>query len=204
MPLLDLKAQLADLDWDDRAGSHARAAELLPAEIPAGTAVADLLASLDRRAVVSRSVEKTTHFKWFLGGDDDRFELWLHQYKPAAKRRVGHAVVAHNHRFWFTSMLLEGGFTSRTFDAERTSAGWDLRSKRDQELVAGATFIVDPDEIHALVAISDPAVSLLIQSKPIRSFSEVYEAGEKTRYYDLEHEFDALASGATSTHSPTR
>jgi hypothetical protein len=130
------------LDWTDRAQAHGAAQDaLLRVEGPGA-----LLHGVRQREPsgehVARSVEKTTHFKWFVAEDADRaFKVWLHEYKPASQRRTGHATVAHNHRFWFT-------------------------------------------------------LSLLVQSAPVRSYSDVFEGGRMTRYHDLPAQFEAFVESS--------
>src|SRR5690349_22718695 len=37
-----------------------------------------------RREMLNRSVEKATHYKWFLGGRGTDYAVWVHQYRPAS------------------------------------------------------------------------------------------------------------------------
>jgi hypothetical protein len=186
----ELVQQIGRADWDDPREAHASVAASLsmvsePAALLEGVRHVD-----PRRAEVDGSAEKTTHFKWFVASDPQgRFELWLNQYKPADQRRRGHAEVPHNHRYWFTSLVLSGGFTSTTYDL-RDSGALDPRSHR--ELRAGATLTVDPAEIHSLHDIQEHTLTFVVQGVPVRSYSEVYERGKVTRYHDLPSAREAL------------
>src|SRR5229473_8666398 len=37
-----------------------------------------------KREMLNRSVEKGTHYKWFLGGHRSDYTVWVHQYRPAS------------------------------------------------------------------------------------------------------------------------
>ncbi len=184
-PLDEIADFLTGLDWADRCRSHERVANhwrgLEPAEV-----LTELHRILPAAIDVDRSVEKTTHYKWFVSGAVDQgFELWLHEYKPAALRRTGHATVPHNHRFWLTSLMLRGGFTdTRYARTEAASALVEPVSNRSME--PGETIVINPEEIHSLSELQDGTVSMVVQSRPIRSYSEVFENGEVRRYSDLE------------------
>jgi len=178
--------QIARLDWSELMLAQ-HAVEPLFGALDVGGLIDGLKPDLDEIVDVERSVEKTTHYKWFLGeGSSGRFQVWLHEYKPKTHRREGHATVAHNHRFWLTSLILRGGFTDTRY--ERTAEG-------DRRLIApiasrvmrtGDTMVLAPDEIHALGELQDGTLSLIVQSKPVRSFSEVFENGTVRRYADLD------------------
>ena len=177
---------LGELDWRDRAVSHAKAADrfarLQPVQFLAGLRD-DLPASVN----LERSVEKTTHYKWFLGGGTNReFELWLHEYKPRELRRTGHATVPHNHRFWLTSLILRGGFADTRYARCEPEGELPIEPIAERSLETGDTMVIDPEEIHSLSELRNGTISMVVQSKSIRSYSEVFEDGGVRRYSDLE------------------
>lgn len=176
--------QVASFDWPDPRAAHREASALLQrVELPALSS--QMRSRLPHLVDTDRSVEKTTHYKWFLDEDPaGRFQVWLHEYKPRTHRREGHASVAHNHRFWLTSLILRGGFTDTRYEREGASATISPIASRGMR--PGDTMVIDPDEIHALSELLDGTLSLIVQSKPVRSFSEVFEGDEVRRYYDLE------------------
>lgn len=176
---------LEQLDWTDRARAHV-AAEPLLAELDGAALLADTKAGR-MSPDPERSVEKTTHYKWFLGEGPGRdFELWLHEYKPRHLRRTGHATVAHNHRFWLTSLILRGGFTDTRYARVHDGSGALIEPIAQRSMDPGSTMVIDPEEIHSLAALQDGTISLVVQSRPVRSYSEVFEEGEVKRYFDLE------------------
>lgn len=147
---------------------------------------------MDDLVDIERSVEKTTHYKWFLDEDPERrFQIWLHEYKPSSHRREGHATVAHNHRFWLTSLILRGGFTDTRYERKGEAAISPIESR---EMRGGDTMVLSPDEIHSLGELCDDTLSLIVQSKPVRSYSEVFEGGEVRRYRDLGAQLAELRS----------
>lgn len=176
-------SDLSALDWSDPRCAH-RGAQAVLATIEDPRPLLEPARNRNPQlAEVDRSAEKTTHFKWFLAADPHgRFALWLNEYKPATHRRVGHAETAHNHRFWFTSLLIGGGFVHAVFDP---CADGTLKPQRTVPLRAGDTYVVEPTAVHTLREIADGTVTLIVQSAPVRSHSDVYENGTVTRYHDL-------------------
>jgi hypothetical protein len=176
---------MSSLDWSERASAHTRTAEAFAA-MGAQRLARDLGSDLSITVDLGRSVEKTSHYKWFLGGPEDgSFELWIHEYKPQSLRREGHATVAHNHRFWLSSIVLRGGFTDSRFrrDDNSDSLLTEISSNR---MRTGETMVIDADEIHSLSELQDGTITLVVQSAPIRSYSEVFESGSRKVYFDLE------------------
>jgi hypothetical protein len=180
-----IRETMESLDWSERASAHARTAETFAA-MGAQRLARDLGTDLPTMVDLGRSVEKTSHYKWFLGGPEDgSFELWLHEYKPQSLRREGHATVAHNHRFWLTSIVLRGGFTDSRFRRDDDSASL-LGEVSSNRMSTGETMIIDADEIHSLSELQDGTITLVAQSAPVRSYSEVFESGSRKVYFDLE------------------
>ena len=177
--------RMARLDWEVPAEAHL-ATKSIFMSIDAGL----LLARLKRHAGdivdLDRSVEKTTHYKWFLAEDPNcQFQLWLHEYKPAELRRKGHATVAHNHRFWLSSLILRGGFTDNRYRREPEGTGNLIAKLSSSRMTPGDTMVLAPDEIHSLSELCDGTISLIAQGMPVRSYSEVFEDGGVRRYPDL-------------------
>ena len=178
--------RFCELDWEDRGKAHLRAQQEFT-EVNVPSLLRDLKQQSQTSISVGRSVEKTTHYKWFLGEGPDRdFELWLHEYKPRRLRRPGHATVAHNHRFWLTSLILRGGFTDTRYARVEGEGEPLIKPVAQRSMDLGNTMVIDPEEIHSLAALQDKTISLVVQSRPVRSYSEVFEEGEVRRYFDLE------------------
>jgi predicted metal-dependent enzyme (double-stranded beta helix superfamily) len=180
-------SEIASLDWEESAVAQREASSVFAAiDIPG--LLGELKSGLDEVADVERSVEKTSHYKWFLAeATTKRFQVWLHEYKPSTHRREGHATVAHNHRFWLTSLILRGGFTDTRYErsVESDPGSGSISPVDSRRMEAGDTMVLAPDEIHALSELRDGTLSLIVQGKPVRNFSEVFEGGEVRRYVDL-------------------
>lgn len=178
-----LLTRLDRIDWSDLPRAHREAQDVLAAIEDPRTLLQAVGARDPQLTESDRSSEKTTHFKWFVAEDPaGRFSLWLNEYKPGSHRRLGHAEVAHNHRFWFTSLVLGGGFTNIVYAPAEDAS---LECVRTTALRAGDSFVVDPDEVHSLRDLQDGTLTLIVQSRPVRSYSDVYENGSVLRYRDL-------------------
>jgi predicted metal-dependent enzyme (double-stranded beta helix superfamily) len=178
--------RLSRLDWARRADAHA-AAEIEFSSVDVPALLEELRQSSRDLIQLERSVEKTTHYKWFLReASDSSFELWLHEYKPRQLRRTGHATVAHNHRFWLTSTILRGGFTDTRYARSPTRSCALIEPIQSRSLKVGDTLLIDPEGIHSLSDLRDGTISMVVQSSPVRSYSEVFEGGRVRRYSDLE------------------
>lgn len=191
-----LVGRVATSEWSSPSSAQHRAASILAA-LDVRLLLSQLKQEMDDLVDTERSVEKTTHYKWFLDEDPERrFQIWLHEYKPSSHRREGHATVAHNHRFWLTSLILRGGFTDTRFArAGRAEDGSSSISPiESRKMRSGDTMVLSPDEIHSLSELGDDTLSLIVQSRPVRSYSEVFEGGEVRRYRDLGAQLTELRS----------
>lgn len=200
--LRSLHAELSALDWSTPAHAHAEAERLLHGlgEQPTQVVreVEQWAAQLRLRALQCH--ETSSHLKWFVGaGASAEFILWLHQYKPAAARRGRHAEIAHNHRYWFSSVLLSGGFTEReyqpVFEHGRLASLELVGTARRQ---AGEAYTVPADKVHSLEAIDDGTLTLLVQGSVVTTFSRVYdlERTEIQTFQDFEGHFPGLLAAA--------
>lgn len=133
------------------------------------------LAPHEVRALGARSSETTTHFAWRLVDEPtDTFSFWLHEYKPQRDWLRGYANTVHNHRYHFCTFVLSGGYRHEWFDVRLDSAG---------ELVHGATLaewdqcgpgdsrMVLADRFHRIPLAKDHTATLLVKSRPVRSWS---------------------------------
>lgn len=186
--LLDMAmTNVGSLNWQRPAPAQRETAAIFKT-IDIRRLLNELKTELDEIADIEKSVEKTTHYKWFLSEDPSRrFQIWLHEYKPSTHRREGHATVAHNHRFWLTSVILRGGFTDTRYERvdKADPESGSLSPIDSRQMKPGDTMVLMPDEIHALSELRDDTLSLIVQGKPVRDYSEVFEAGEVRRYADL-------------------
>jgi len=119
--------------------------------------------------------DTATHYKWFLHfHEKQRFKVWLHQYKSASERRLGHAEVPHNHRYSLASVILSGGFVHHYFD--RTGGVLKESESARHSYRAGDAYTIGWEEVHKLSDIDDRTFTLVVESRPVRHFSEAYYA----------------------------
>ena len=126
-----------------------------------------------------KSYNLPTHLKWYLHRDlNKQFEIWIHEYKPEALRGRGYANVPHNHRYWFTSLLLRGSFTHKIYEVEGKQS--DLLSFGSMQMIGhwpmsqGDVYTLDSDKIHSLTQIDDTTLTLIVSSRQIREYSEEF------------------------------
>jgi hypothetical protein len=142
------------------------------------------VADLEERQL--RCHETATHYKWFIYFHPElRYRIWLHQYKILGERRRGHAEVPHNHRYSLASVIMRGGFVHHAF--ERMDGGLvELTSKRHSYL-RGDAYSVGWDQLHRLSDLTDHTLTLVVETPPVRNFSEAFysESGTPERFYDF-------------------
>ncbi len=148
------------------------------------------------------SHETSTHFKWLLHrGSDDAFQVWLHEYKSPSLLRDGYADSIHDHRYWFASKILSGGFTQSSYRmSENQDGGCDAAEIGKISFDAGSVYVVDPDEIHAISDFKHPTLTLLVRSRATKPFSTEIRAreGRAVRYYPLRTRIRSLRGGPDS------
>lgn len=190
----ELVASLNGVDWHPAGRMDPCVRDLLDAVARRPSLVREHVASwaegdLEERGL--RCHETSTHYKWFVHYDPFRhYRIWLHQYKPKAARRPGHAEVPHNHRYSLASVILNGGFMHHMFEtiAGRLREIADLRRSYQR----GDTYIVRYDEIHKLSALSDDTITLVVESPVVRHFSEAFYGDSAVRFYDFVGMHDLL------------
>jgi hypothetical protein len=130
--------------------------------------------SLDERQL--RCHETATHYKWFIHYHGRLgYRVWLHQYKLARDRSVGHAEVPHNHRYSLASVILRGGFTHRFFTSGDSGVAELVQERRSYS--AGDVYMVEWMQLHRLSELVDPTVTLVVESPVVRHYSEAFYEG---------------------------
>src|SRR5439155_2849950 len=130
MLIFDAASPIAGFPVLDKICQHGNIAEtmhkiqdLLDEDKVTPTALVAWLNGLNREELAllwSRSVERSSHFKWFLGNNTDGYLIWLHEYKAAQlPDTVGSfAASVHNHRYSFVSQVLTGSLQMSDFELE--------------------------------------------------------------------------------------
>jgi hypothetical protein len=189
----NLITSLNKIGWDSKSIAHEKVEFLLN----------DLKANLNRfqielenlsdnylRNLAELSVETPTHFKWFLYENQMlNYKIWLHEYKSRIEKGAGYAIVPHNHRYWFTSFIIRGGFTNSIYQVEKLNKKTIDRYLLvdEQSFEEGKIYSFSSDIIHSLSNIKEPTVTLIIQSKALKNFSESYDFQSKKvqRHYSF-------------------
>jgi len=148
-----------------------------PAQLTPAT-ISNWLTSLDdgeRKVIYSRSVERTSHFKWFLGTNSSGLIVWLHDYKPnqVAGAAGSFAGSIHNHRYSFVSRVLSGSLSVSDF-AIQDQQGFP-RLSGIRTIAAGLAYTLTADQIHRVDHTSPFTVTLVIQGPPEKPCSRVYD-----------------------------
>ncbi|MGH9194329.1 MAG: hypothetical protein ACRD1T_01145 [Acidimicrobiia bacterium] len=134
------------------------------------------------------SNETSTHFQWRVHrGPEDGYEIWLHEYKPQGLLRSGYADSIHDHRYWFASSLLAGGFTQTTYCVEESTGVRRLRETGKVSFTKGTAYVVDPSAVHSISDFSYPTLTLLVRSRAIKPYSTEFRLsdGRAVHYYPL-------------------
>src|SRR5688572_20939262 len=127
-----------------------------------------------KASLESHSVERPTHFKWLvIRRPESQYKVWLHVYKPQSLRGNGFAVVPHNHRYPFTSLILTGGFTNVEYHIHTRDevAFWKYAIAKKRRIQTGQVYTLGSEVIHSLTEIAEPTATLVVQSAPNRLFS---------------------------------
>jgi hypothetical protein len=144
----------------------------------------------------ARSVERTSHFKWFLGESVNGYVVWLHEYKAAMlPDAVGSfAASVHNHRYSFVSQVLTGSLSVSDFSLDPIKQ-FPVFS-RARIIPAQSTYFLSSDEIHRIDATAPSTCTLVVQGPPERPYSRVFDLPNATfqDIYDLPARLPELIS----------
>lgn len=142
-----------------------------------------------QKELTKRIQETPTHFKWSLWESSNReFQVYVHQYKPPQNLQCGYALSVHNHRYWFTSLMLRGGFQHLRYEIPKDAAGeFDVSGATiiDEVAVkAGDVYQLSLGEVHSVRDIQEETRTLVVQAKPERLWSETFLL-EQQRYIKM-------------------
>lgn len=152
--------------------------------------------------IADRSLERTTHYKWFLGARPGKYTVWLHEYKSPElfARAMDFAASVHNHRYGFCSCVLSGALHVSEFIIGGPGEPIELSGTRT--LRQGETMILSQEDVHRVDRVEPYTFTLLVQGPPARNFSTCYDvpSGRGRRVYDLQSRLpetiEALTTGS--------
>jgi hypothetical protein len=157
------------------------------------------LGGLDQKELeilCARSVERASHFKWFLGDSANGYIVWLHEYKAAAlPDAVGSfAASVHNHRYSFVSQVLTGSLLVSDFSVDDLRQFPNLFETRT--IQARTTYFLSSDKIHRIDGTAPSTCTLVVQGPPEKPCSRVFDLanGDFRDMYDLPSRFPELIS----------
>jgi hypothetical protein len=214
MPLLERAVaagrfpSLDCLSWrSDPARACANAAELLTEDDTVAQQLVVWVADLrprQKRQMLDRSVEKGTHYKWYLGGHHSDYAVWVHQYRPASVFVSSDRFAAsiHNHRYPFVSRVLSGSLYVSTFEVSLSDeTRCIVSSKGRQALNVGDVMFLDSNDVHRIDRVLDDTITIVVQGPPARHYSMRFDPqnGHCERIYDLDALFPSLTSAFTKS-----
>lgn len=185
----------------EQQGTHAvaaveRALAGIYDRLPALRAELVTLGLADFNAMLVRSRETPTHYKWHLRTiGQDAYEIWLHEYKSLTGPSSVFSQRVHNHRYGFTSIVLSGGFLHSLYEVTPYAPGaCTVACNSSRELTAGMAYSLTAEEFHSVTQVRSRTVTLVAQQRPTRTFS--YSVDSETnvllRHDPIEYRFDSL------------
>jgi hypothetical protein len=194
---------LGGLSWNsDPTQAQARAHEILVGLDDARAQLSQWLRSLSAEEIdhiVDRSVERSSHYKWYLGGSRKAYLVWLHQYRPsrAYEKANGFAASIHDHRLGFCSRVLSGSLRVTWYAAAVENGTARLTVLDRRRLSSGQVISMTSDEIHKIDDVEDNTLTLVVQGPAERHFSTVFDErnGTMQRFDDLDNLYSCLLDG---------
>ncbi len=123
-------------------------------------------------ALSQRSHETSTHYKWFVAASPTwDWQIWLHQFKDSNQRRFGYAVTPHNHRYWFTAVMLHGAYRNA-----RYQVGEVPNIVAEDLVAAGSVYTLSPAVVHAISEVKAGTITIVIRGRAVTPFSTEYLA----------------------------
>lgn len=184
--------EMRGVSWSDPASGAARTHEVLESrDLRLG--VSAEVDSWTRDGIGVRELlshDTATHLKWFVAySAENGVAMWLHQYKASDGQQKDFGVSVHNHRYWFVSTVLYGGYEHVRYALDEN----DSPIAVSRELYEPPnSYIMDPNEIHRLDQIQFPTLTLIVQGPAIRHHSTVFSHDGTRQFPDFEARAGAL------------
>jgi hypothetical protein len=151
-------------------------------------------------AIRARSRETTTHFAWCLRDQpEEGFSFWLHEYKPQRDWRQGYADSVHNHRYHFTTTIVNGGYLHERYLAAVESTTQMISAV---QLVTstmcgiGDMGMLLASDFHRIPQAEDRTLTFVVKSREVVRWSLSYDPNTRTshQHIPVESRLDDLAS----------
>jgi hypothetical protein len=130
--------------------------------------------------ICARSVERASHFKWFLGDSTNGYAVWLHEYKMVHLPDTAGSFAAsvHNHRYSFVSQVLTGSLLVSNFSFDPIQQFPVLSETRS--IQARSTYYLGSESIHRIDATAPSTCTIIVQGPPEKSYSRVFDLAKRT------------------------
>ncbi|HEX8279037.1 MAG TPA: hypothetical protein VF540_10095 [Segetibacter sp.] len=146
------------------------------------------------RKIADQSAEATTHYKWVLYSSRKYgYSIRLHEYKNIEMQREGYANTIHNHRYWFASLILNGGYRHRVYPSD-VFVKKEINFVSDTKYSKGNHYYLNPEVIHSVNEVEKNTLTLIITSKAVRDFSTSLDISDNRviDHYHFTSRFDSF------------
>jgi hypothetical protein len=136
-----------------------------------------------RRDLLNRSVERPTHYKWFMGETVSGVVCWLHQYKddPSGSGIGFFARSVHDHRYSFVSKVLAGTLHMQDYSVPVADGLYSPPVPEDtSHYNQGSVYKVTWTQIHGVTGWKPGTTTILLQSPVYQAVSHVYDLEGRT------------------------
>jgi predicted metal-dependent enzyme (double-stranded beta helix superfamily) len=189
LPFFDkLIGQLEQLNWSEVENTMSKVTSILSKSFEHIESLKMGLAQISESQyseMISHSADLNSHKKFFLyKSEEQKFSIWINQFKP--ERKSGFANSIHNHRYWFASVPLKGGFIQNIHD------GLSSKIIKVERIEHGEAYSIFPNTVHSFADIFPETVTLLVRSRAYFPYSESYDEQTETvrRHYSLASKID--------------
>lgn len=149
--------------------------------------------------LLALSTERSTHYKWCLASTGHRgAKIWLHSYKHWPEGERGFAASIHDHRYSFTSAVLQGGLVERRWLPDGPDK---IREGPLNHYGSGSVYSIHSSEIHSIERAAPGTITLVVQSATDRTASRVFHRRKREferSVPDLETLFADMVDGWNS------
>jgi predicted metal-dependent enzyme (double-stranded beta helix superfamily) len=130
------------------------------------------LSQEERDLLLTRSAERSTHYKWCLASSSHRgMRIWLHTYKEWAIGENAFAASIHNHRYSFVSSILQGTLHEQRWLPTGNST---ISPASETRYEAGDIYSISSGEIHSIEHADPSAITLVVQGPAVSSTTNVF------------------------------
>ena len=126
----------------------------------------------ERDLLLTRSTERSTHYKWCLASSSHRgIRIWLHTYKEWASGETAFAASIHNHRYSFVSSILQGSLHEQRWLPAGNST---INSANKTTYKTGDIYSISSQEIHSIEHADPHTISLVVQGPAVSIATNVF------------------------------